>query len=247
MENLYYYNLGREVPETAKKPIQGGRMNGKTDINPMWRIKKLTEMFGPCGIGWYYKSVKEWTEVYDKSVAAFVKIELYVKVGNEWSMPIQGTGGNMFVELQRSGPYVSDECFKMATTDAISVACKQLGIGADVYWEKDESKYNRQWQENDQQEQQPDQYRQNQSYQGQGRQEQPPGQPQNRQEQPHGQQADAEWQSLMKELARELARTGYGWGAVTKRYKVDSTEALTKLMIKDCISKMKSQPDRKAS
>lgn len=225
MENLYYYNLGREVPETAKKPIQGGRMNGKTDINPMWRIKKLTEMFGPCGIGWYYKSVKEWTEVYDKSVAAFVKIELYVKVGNEWSMPIQGTGGNMFVELQRSGPYVSDECFKMATTDAISVACKQLGIGADVYWERDESKYAGQGQA-------PEPQRQPQ--------EQPPGQSQ-------GQQADTERQSLMKELAGELARTGYGWGAVTKTYKVDSMESLTKLQIKDCISKMKKQPDRKAS
>ena len=34
MDNLYYYNQGREVPDTAKKPIQGGRMNGKTDINP---------------------------------------------------------------------------------------------------------------------------------------------------------------------------------------------------------------------
>ncbi len=56
-------------------------------------------------------------------------------------MPIQGTGGSMFVELQRNGAYVSDECFKMAITDAISVACKQLGIGADVYWEKDQTKY----------------------------------------------------------------------------------------------------------
>lgn len=141
MDNLYYYNQGREVPETAKKPIEGGRMNGKTDINPVWRIKKLTELFGPCGIGWYYKSVREWLETYEKSVAAFVKIELYIKVDGEWSMPIQGTGGSMFVELQRNGAYVSDECFKMATTDAISVACKQLGIGADVYWEKDQTKY----------------------------------------------------------------------------------------------------------
>ena len=141
MDNLFYYNQGREVPETAKKPINGGRMNGKTDINPMWRIKKLTEMFGPCGIGWYYKSVREWIETYEQSAAAFVKIELFVKVGDAWSMPIQGTGGSMFVELQKGGPYVSDECFKMATTDAISVACKQLGIGADVYWDKDESKY----------------------------------------------------------------------------------------------------------
>lgn len=141
MDNLFYYNQGREVPETAKKPIQGGRMNGKTDINPMWRIKKLTEMFGPCGIGWYYKSIREWIETYEQSAAAFVKIELFVKIDDVWSMPIQGTGGSMFVELQKSGPYVSDECFKMATTDAISVACKQLGIGADVYWDKDSAKY----------------------------------------------------------------------------------------------------------
>lgn len=141
LENLYYYNLCRDVPQAAQKKIQGGRINGMTDINPMWRIKMLTEMFGPCGIGWYYKSVREWLETYEKSVAAFVKIELYIKIDGEWSMPIQGTGGSMFVEIQRNGPYISDECYKMATTDAISVACKQLGIGADVYWDKDKTKY----------------------------------------------------------------------------------------------------------
>jgi len=37
--------------------------------------------------------------------------------------------------------YLSDECFKMALTDAISVAAKALGIGADVYFEKDKTKY----------------------------------------------------------------------------------------------------------
>ncbi len=84
----------------------------------------------------------EWLEPYQETIAAFVKIELYIKVDGEWSMPIQGTGGSMFVEIQRSGPHVSDECYKMATTDAISVACKQLGIGADVYWDKDSTKYN---------------------------------------------------------------------------------------------------------
>lgn len=141
MDNLFYYNQSREVPDAAKKPIQGGRLSGKTDINPMWRIKKLTEMFGPCGIGWYYKSVREWLETYETAVAAFVKIELYIKINDQWSMPIHGIGGSMFVEMQKGNPYVSDECYKMATTDAISVACKQLGIGADVYWEKDRTKY----------------------------------------------------------------------------------------------------------
>ncbi len=47
----------------------------------------------------------------------------------------------MFVANQRNGPHVSDECFKMALTDAISVACKALGLGADVYFAKDATKY----------------------------------------------------------------------------------------------------------
>ena len=42
---------------------------------------------------------------------------------------------------ERSGLYTSDECFKMALTDAISVACKALGFAADIYWEADASKY----------------------------------------------------------------------------------------------------------
>ena len=47
----------------------------------------------------------------------------------------------MFVAKESKGLHTSDECFKMAMTDAISVACKALGIGADVYWEKDKTKY----------------------------------------------------------------------------------------------------------
>lgn len=225
MDNLYYYNLGREVPVTAKKPIQGGRMNGKTDINPMWRIKKLTEMFGPCGVGWYYKSVREWTEPYEKSVAAFVKIELYIKVDNEWSMPIQGSGGSMFVEIQKSGAYVSDECFKMATTDAISVACKQLGIGADVYWDKDESKYTGHDSESQKQNQPEDEDGSRK-----------PNQPE-----------DEERNALMEEISKELIRTGYAWGSVEKTCKVKSVQEATKLQLKGFLEKIKKCKDKAAS
>lgn len=143
-DNLYIYDAAREVPDSARRPISGGRLNGKTDINPMWRIKKLTELFGPCGTGWYYRPVSKWTESHGEETAAFVDIELYIRTGEGWSMPISGTGGSMLATKEKSGVYVSDECYKMATTDAISVACKQLGIGADVYWDKDSSKYGRQ-------------------------------------------------------------------------------------------------------
>lgn len=141
LKNLRIYNATRSVPDEAKKTIVAGRLKGKTDINPMWRIKALTEQFGPCGIGWYYTPTKQWLESYGNEVAAFVNIELFICVDGVWSKPIHGTGGSMFVAEEKSGIHVSDECFKMATTDALSVACKELGIGADVYWEKDRSKY----------------------------------------------------------------------------------------------------------
>ena len=55
MENLEIYNKLKEVPKEAQKPITGGRLNGMIDIKPMWRIEKLTEVFGICGIGWKTK------------------------------------------------------------------------------------------------------------------------------------------------------------------------------------------------
>ncbi len=143
MDNLELYNKVRAVPQNAQRKIQGGRLDGKTDINPMWRIKALTENFGICGIGWKYEITNKWLETSEQTgeVAAFVDILLYVNVNGEWSAPIPGTGGSTFIAKERNGPHMSDECFKMALTDAISVACKALGVGADVYWEADRTKY----------------------------------------------------------------------------------------------------------
>ena len=107
----------------------------------MWRIKVLTSEYGPCGIGWFYKPVKKWIEQAGGETVAFVDIELFIKVDGEWSQPICGTGGSKLSQNERNGLFVSDECYKMATTDAISVACKQLGIGADVYFGADRTKY----------------------------------------------------------------------------------------------------------
>lgn len=144
MDNMAFYNAGRSVPQTAQKPIAAGKIKGFTDINPMWRIQTLTELFGPCGIGWYTEVLRRWTEEgNDGKVAAFCEINLYIKVEGEWSKPIFGTGGSMFVNIFKGAPETSDECYKMAYTDAISVAAKALGIGADIYWKDGRTKYDR--------------------------------------------------------------------------------------------------------
>ena len=140
--NMRIYNQVRVVPQEAKREIAAGRLKGKTDINPMWRIKALTEQFGVCGIGWKYVITDKRLEAgADGGISAFVDIDLFIKIGGEWSEAIPGTGGSAFVAKERNGLYTSDECFKMALTDAISVACKALGFGADVYWQADATKY----------------------------------------------------------------------------------------------------------
>ena len=142
-DNLRIYNAVRQPPPEALKPITAGRLKGKSDINPMWRIKALTEQFGAAGFGWYYTIENQWLEPgADGEIAAFCRIALYVKQGNEWSKPICGVGGSMLAEKESRGLHTNDECYKMALTDAISVACKALGFAADVYWDKDSSKYN---------------------------------------------------------------------------------------------------------
>lgn len=141
--NLEIYNKVRQVPERAQKPIRAGRLKGMTDINPMWRIKVLTDQFGPCGFGWYYEVKDHWieTSMSNDEITANVLISLYIKHDGEWSAPIQGIGGSKLVAQEKKELYVNDECFKMALTDAISVACKALGVGADIYWSKDNTKY----------------------------------------------------------------------------------------------------------
>lgn len=143
MENLELYNALREVPQEAQKTIGAGRLKGMTDINPMWRIKALTEQFGACGDGWYPEPVNFTTYECNGEIVARVDVKLYYKrADGSWSRPLYGTGGSKLVSKEKGGLYVNDEAFKMAYTDAISVAGKLVGLGADVYWAKDNTKYN---------------------------------------------------------------------------------------------------------
>lgn len=134
MGNLELWEKLHRPPVTALKTIKGGRMSGKTDISPQWRLKIMTEIFGPVGIGWKYTIDKLWTEPgSDDQVCAFANVSIYVKHEGEWSAAIQGNGGSMLIANEKSGPYTSDEAYKMATTDALGVAMKALGVAAEIY------------------------------------------------------------------------------------------------------------------
>lgn len=137
------WNKMKRPPAWALRTIQAGRLKGKSDINPQWRYQAMTEVFGPCGIGWKYTIENLWTEPGpDNQVFAFARVSLEVKQDGVWSEPIPGIGGHMLIVKEKSGLHANDEAYKMAVTDALSTAMKMLGVAADVYsgaW--DGSKY----------------------------------------------------------------------------------------------------------
>lgn len=134
--NLRFYSQGCEVPDDALKKIQAGRLKGMSDVNPMWRMKRMTEIFGPVGFGWKYEIIKQWTETYGDEVKCFCNVYLYVRdpKTKEWSEPIPGNGGSSVVTKEKAGLYVNDEGYKMALTDALSIAMKPLGIGGNIWY-----------------------------------------------------------------------------------------------------------------
>ena len=144
-DNLLYWNQLATPPPSSLKTIKAGRLKGMTDINPQWRLEAMTRVFGPCGIGWKYTIERLWTEAAkNDEILAFATVQVSVRVDGEWSDPVHGIGGNKLVASESRGPHNNDECFKMAVTDAMSVAFKALGVASDIYaglW--DGSKYDR--------------------------------------------------------------------------------------------------------
>lgn len=133
MNNMDIYNKVKAVPEDAQKEIKGGRLKGMTDISPMWRIEKLTELFGACGQGWGTSVVAFQKDEHREEVVITCTLELWYKLDGTAINRVFGVGSSKLVAKEVNNYYVDDEAYKKAYTDAISVAAKSLGVGAEIY------------------------------------------------------------------------------------------------------------------
>lgn len=123
-------------PKSALREIQAGDLKGKTDINPQWRYKAMTEIFGTVGLGWKYEINKLWTEPGARQeILAFAQVSVFIRdpETKEWSDPIVGVGGSKLINCFNSGLKSNDEGFKMAITDAFSTSLKMIGVAAAIY------------------------------------------------------------------------------------------------------------------
>lgn len=119
----------------TKEFKRGGGFSG-TDINPQWRMMRLTEVFGPVGTGWGYDVEKVWAETIGGEVYHFAMLRLWYDQTGERAYTGQQIGGT-------AAGRTPDEGYKMAITDALGKCASQLGLGADVYLGQFDGKYSR--------------------------------------------------------------------------------------------------------
>lgn len=138
-DNLRIWNvLAKTDPKHTKPFSRAGGFKG-TALKPIWVVKRLTELFGPCGEGWGIGEPRFET------VASNGDILVYCTVSCWHGSPentLYGVGGDKAAGKNKNGPFTDDEAFKKAFTDAVNNAFKFVGVGGDIHMGQfDDSKY----------------------------------------------------------------------------------------------------------
>lgn len=137
-DNLRIWNaLGKTDPTHTKPFSRAGGFKG-TAIKPIWTAMRMTEYFGPCGIGWGMGEPTFQTLPVGEEVLVYCTVGLWY-IENTGGMAaktaqVYGVGGDKCATKRNDGKlFVDDEAFKKAFTDAIGNAMKQIGVAADVH------------------------------------------------------------------------------------------------------------------
>ena len=129
MKNLEKWNQLARVPVERLKTIQFGALKGKSDINPQWRYKAMTEVYGECGKEWGHRLVN--TQIVDGANGeVLIFVEVAVWAGDK---EFTGVGGDKIVSKDKNGLRSNDEAMKMAYTDALGTALKYVGVASEIY------------------------------------------------------------------------------------------------------------------
>ncbi len=139
--------LGKTDPAHTKGFSRAGGFKG-TAIKPMWVMQRLTEYFGPCGVGWGVGEPSfQVVNGHNGEVLVYCTVTAW---HGDQGQTLTGVGGDKVVSYVKANEQYNrperwendDEAFKKAYTDAIMNAFKFLGVAADVHMGRfDDNKY----------------------------------------------------------------------------------------------------------
>ena len=142
MDNKALWRKVLVTDPKAVKPITGKQYSGNSP-KPYWIVERLTDEFGPCGIGWGFSIVNERFERFSDTDT------LHVAVVRFWYV-LDGTRGELEQVGQTKASYLSakdkfvldEDAPKKSVTDALVKCASYLGFAGDIFsgrW--DDSRY----------------------------------------------------------------------------------------------------------
>ena len=108
-----------------------------TSIDPQYQIMKMTEKFGPVGVGWGYNVEYDYPSTNDV-VLIVAKVSIWTTLPENIFGPVAGSRTFWHKDMKRP----AEDAGKMALTDALTKGLSHLGCDADVFLGKHDNKYN---------------------------------------------------------------------------------------------------------
>lgn len=126
----------------AVKPITGKAYKGNSP-KPYWIVERLTDEFGPCGIGWGFNIVSERFERFSDTESLHIAVVRLWYVLGDARGEFEQVGQTRASYVTASGKFTVDEdAPKKSVTDALVKCASYLGFAGDIFsgmW--DDSKY----------------------------------------------------------------------------------------------------------
>lgn len=126
----------------AVKPITGKQYQGNSP-KPYWIVERLTEEFGPCGIGWGFSIINERMERLAEDEVLHVAVVQFWYLFDGKRGELEQIGQTRAVYPKKSGGLMVDEdAPKKSVTDALVKCASYIGFAGDIFsgrW--DDSKY----------------------------------------------------------------------------------------------------------
>lgn len=141
-ENKALWKRAFMTDPRAVKPITGKQYKGNSP-KPYWIVERLTDEFGPCGIGWGFNIVSERFERFSETESLHVAVvRLWYELGGKRG-EFEQVGQTRSSYVTAGGKFMVDEdAPKKSVTDALVKCASYLGFAGDIFsgmW--DDSKY----------------------------------------------------------------------------------------------------------
>ena len=107
-----------------------------TSIDPQYQIMKMTEKFGPVGVGWGYNVEYDYPSSNDM-ILIVAKVSIWTTLPENIFGPVAGTRTFWHKDMKRP----AEDAGKMALTDALTKGLSHLGCDADVFLGKHDNKH----------------------------------------------------------------------------------------------------------